>query len=92
MIHLAKEERLSEAAFQATEQCLQEAESNYENDQSDWGLGLTYNLLGRIYRYKQEDSENFTRAKRYYVKAVEAFSRIDHYGGIYLSLKDLHDL
>jgi hypothetical protein len=53
---------------------------------------LTYNLLGRIYWHKEEDSDSFTKAKRYYIKAVEAFTRIDHYRGIYMSLKDLHDL
>ena len=55
-------------------------------------MGLTYNLLGRIYSIREKDEESFSSAKQHYKKAIESFTRADHYRGIYMSLKDLHDL
>lgn len=45
-----------------------QAKTHYEKDGSEWGLGLTYHLMG----------------KSYYEKAMNCFMQIDHYRGIYM--------
>ena len=57
---------------------------------SQWGKGLTYNLMGRTYVYKS--TYDFNKAQDYFYKAIECFQKIDHYRGTYVTLKDLHDL
>ena len=75
--------------FDRIRRALQFAEANFLDDSSDWGLGLTYNLVGRIYSIRgneDEVEENFSLAKKYYKKAVEHFTKCEHNRGIYLSM------
>ena len=52
---------------------------------------MTYNLLGRIYHaYKY--LKDVGKARGYYEKAIIEFKQCEHYKGIYVTLKDLHDL
>jgi hypothetical protein len=51
-----------------------------------WGLGLTYNLLGRIYSFKR--LYNHSKALEYYNKAINCFKKIDHHRGIFVTNKD----
>jgi hypothetical protein len=51
-------------------------------------------LLGRLYRLKKDNTsaKNYAKAQGYFSQAFDNFNKIDHYRGVYLSLKDLHDL
>jgi len=62
------------------------AEKHFQVEDSMWGLGLTYNLLGRVYCFKK--MYNFHKSKEYYEKAVFCFKSIDHHRGIFVTLKD----
>jgi hypothetical protein len=78
---------ISKVTLKSIKSKLKNAIECFKESQSEWGLGLSYNLLGRLYRPK-----NFSRAQECLRKAIENFGKIDHYRGIFLSLKDLHDL
>ena len=77
-------------------QCLQFAEDYFALDGNKWGLGLTYNLLGRLYVLKQQSGqlveENLAKSKEYYELAISNFTEVEHFRGAYMSSKDLYDL
>jgi hypothetical protein len=60
---LENQNKLHEEPFHRVESYLKKAAQNYKNDGSEWGLGLTYNLLGRIYSIREKDEESFSSAK-----------------------------
>ena len=78
------------------EKRLFQAKKFFELDNSQWGLGLTFSILGRIYSFKDHElansKENIRKSKQYYISALDNFNQIDHYRGIYMTAKDLHDL
>ena len=52
---------------------------------------MTYNLLGRIH-HAYKHLKDVYKARGYYEKAIIEFKKCEHYRGIYVTLKDLHDL
>ena len=73
------------------------AELYFEKDKCQWGLGLTYNLFGRLqslchsndWLHKNSDAI-FQQSKDYLKRAIKCFSKIDHFKGIYTSARELH--
>jgi len=60
---------------------------------SQWGLGLVNNLLGRIWSYKKKTNFLiFKQAEEYYEKSIINFKAVDHHRGTCVSLKDLYDV
>ena len=39
-----------------------------------------------------EKNENVENAEKYFEQALENFIKIDHFRGIYISLKDIYDI
>lgn len=62
----------------------------FSKENCRWGLGLTYSMLGRIYTYTK--NKNVGKARMYFCEAINNFNQITHYRGIYMTLKDIHDL
>ena len=85
---------LSQGSFFTIEKYLKTAEEKYQEIESDWGLGLTYNLHGRIQSLKEKSfgDKTFETAKDYFQKSIDAFSKIDHYRGIQTTMQDFNDL
>lgn len=81
---------ISKVDLEKIENQLQVALTHFMEDESQWGLGLTYNLLGRVWSFRK--MFNFEKAKHYLDKALECFKSIDHCRGMYITLKDLHDV
>jgi hypothetical protein len=48
-------------------------------------------MMGRLYSVKDFEESDMTEAVTYYKKAIELFTKIDHYRGMYMGEKDLHD-
>jgi hypothetical protein len=75
---------------------LAEAARHFEADSNAQGLGLTYNLMGRVYGDgpgKQHGAFGSELLARKYLKlAIDNFRQIEHYRGMSVTLKDLYDL
>jgi len=84
---------ISEMNFMKICKRLELSEKFFTQDQNSWGLGLTYNLLGRIYSFREQSSEsnheNFELATAYYTKSIENFKKCGHSRGLYTTIKAL---
>jgi len=89
-LFLLKKGTMTDRLFKTFKYKIKNAEANYTADGNFWGLGLTYNLMGRAYSSK--DHYSFVKSKEYFLKAIENFNKCDHYRGLYFSSKDIHDL
>lgn len=62
----------------------------YEKCNSKWGLALTYNLIGKIYSFTVMDE--LKKAEENFLKATKLFGEINHYRGVFQTLKEIYDL
>ena len=73
-----KNQKLTEERIKIVEKRLLQAKKYFELDNSQWGLGLTCNILGRIYSFKDDKlentKENIRKSKQYYIQALDNFN------------------
>ena len=58
-------------------------------NENTWGLGLTYNLMGRIYF---KEAGNYEVAKEFFGKAMVNFTLCQHYRGMYMTEEAIMDV
>ena len=75
--------------FQAVQSLLERGEKYFLELNSDWGLGLIYNLMARTYVSTDPSEMSFIESQSYLVKAIETFSRCEHHRGLYISYEDI---
>lgn len=44
----------------------------------NWGLGLTFNMLGRVYSQFEGETLDLEKSLMYFFKSLECFGKIDH--------------
>jgi hypothetical protein len=47
-------------------------------------------MYGRLYAELNDSDPNLALSPTYYQKAINCFSKIEHYRGLYMSIKDWH--
>jgi len=86
----------TEEDLEVVQALLKRAEKYFREDRNEWGLGLTYSLMGRSCTLKELSTElsesTYQTAKFYLRKAIENFAKCEHYRGIYMSYEDLIEL
>jgi len=74
----------------AIKESLMQALTYFKKVDCKWGLGLTYNMLGRIHTYR--NIYDIQKTRIYFSEAMKCFILITHYRGTYMTLKSIHDL
>jgi len=86
------EPEVQKATLLKVKEKLEEAIKHFKKDDCNQGLGLTYNLMGRIHHSYKSIMHEVDLAREYYQKAIIEFKNCEHYRGSYVTLKDLYDL